>query len=121
MKGGRARSRRVRFLKADPLLFALIGEKHPLTEGSLVERLSACGWSPKKVIAFAAACATRGEPWPVKVPDELVEDGFAQFAAALTDARTELGLLGRHVGSAPRRPLTAEERRLVSECPPHWS
>lgn len=56
------------------------------------------------------------------VPADLLAGiGPAQFAAVLTQLRARLP---RAAGSAPvlvDRPLTAEERRLVADAPPHHS
>ena len=77
--------------------------------------------------------ATRrsGEPWPHPVPTDLMSGlGYAQFSAALTQLQSELGLDRAptpRVG--PGRPspghegagqlLSAAERRLLDEVPPH--
>lgn len=57
----------------------------------------------------------------VPVPDDLVADlGPAQFHAALTDLRRRL----QPPPAAPvlaNRPLTADERRLLTDVPPHYA
>lgn len=111
----------VRSLKADPVVFALTGEHHPRSPGRLVDRLEACGWTRSRLSSFVAGRIAAGQPWPVPVPGDLVEDGYARLSAEITDARTELGLLGITARPAPARPLTVEERRLVAERPPHWA
>ena len=108
-------------LKGDPVVFALTGEHHPRSPGRLVERLEACGWTRPRLNSFVAERIAAGQPWPVPVPGDLVENGYARLSAEITDARTELGLLGIVARPAPARPLTPEERRLVADRPPHWA
>jgi hypothetical protein len=68
-----------------------------------------------------AAAAGRSRPHPV--PAELMAGlGYAQFAAALTQLRAELGLdgtAGLVAPAQPPAPVSAEERRLLDEVPPH--
>jgi hypothetical protein len=64
-----------------------------------------------------------GDPWPHPVPADLMTGlGYAQFSAALAQLRSELGLSNAG-GTAPRvgtsQPLSAAERRLLDEVPPH--
>lgn len=62
-----------------------------------------------------------GEPWPYAVPPDLrVGIGAARFLAVQGALITTLGL--RPEGPQPttrERALTAEERRLVEDAPPH--
>jgi hypothetical protein len=62
-------------------------------------------------------------PWPHPVPAELMTGlGYAQFAAALAQLRQALGLNGPlavAAGRDPSAPVSAEERRLLDEVPPH--
>lgn len=55
-----------------------------------------------------------------RVPDDLMQDlGPAQFQAALTELRA--ALWGPTAGPVvTSRPLTAEERRLEADRPPHY-
>ena len=75
------------------------------------------------VDGVAAAASSRGvEPWPHPVPADLMQGlGHAQFGAALAQLRRELGLDRPQgpprVGSA--QPVTARDRRLLDEVPPH--
>ena len=64
--------------------------------------------------------ARRSGPWPFRVPTELARDlGPAQFAAALTELRRSLGVDATSAPVITDRPLTAAERRLAGEVPPH--
>ncbi len=61
------------------------------------------------------------DPSAASVPADLrARLGAAQFAAALAGLRTALDL-DRTPRTAPRpgRPLTADERRLLADVPPH--
>lgn len=63
----------------------------------------------------------RGEPWPYPVPSTLTRGiGAAQFVA-VRDRLVAILRLGPppRVRAARPRPLTAEERRLIGEVPPH--
>jgi hypothetical protein len=55
------------------------------------------------------------------VPSDLMQGlGAAQFHAALSALRSELGLGVAMRGTvAPNRPLTPAERRLIEDAPPH--
>jgi hypothetical protein len=59
--------------------------------------------------------------WPVAVPEELRRGlGAAQLAAALTALLTELGPLTTNARPVVAdRALTADERRLLADRPPH--
>ena len=63
------------------------------------------------------------EPWPHSVPAELRAGlGYAQFAAALNQLRSELRLDGPTVVANPGErtgPVSAAERRLLDDVPPH--
>lgn len=60
-------------------------------------------------------------PWPVAVPAELrLGLGAAQFAAVWTALLTELGPLTTNARPVVAdRALTADERRLLADRPPH--
>lgn len=83
---------------------------------TLVSDLAAAGWSRDR-IADAASGAT---VWPFSVDLE-VGIGAAQFAAALAQVRSELQLAGLATPVvSTRRDLTADERRLLADVPPHY-
>ena len=53
-------------------------------------------------------------------PDLRARLGAAQFAAALAGLRSELDPAGApRTAPRPGRPLTADERRLLADVPPH--
>lgn len=53
-------------------------------------------------------------------PDLLSGLGSAQFVAALSGVRTGLGIDGlTRLPPLPSRPLTADDRRLLADVPPH--
>lgn len=64
---------------------------------------------------------TAGQEWPYRVPPELMREiGYAQFAAALTMLCDRLEvMLADPPAALADRALTAEERRLGDEVPPH--
>ncbi len=67
-----------------------------------------------------AARRSTGAGWPFPVPPELMAGlGAAQFAAALADLRAHLDLDRTRQPVLNSRPLDADERRLLSDVPPH--
>jgi hypothetical protein len=64
-----------------------------------------------------------GRPWPLPVPAELMAGlGYAQFAAALAQLQSALGLEAVRPSrdtTSRTRALSAGERRLLDEVPPH--
>lgn len=74
-----------------------------------------------ETVRRAVVTARESGTWPYQVPDELAAGlGPAQFAAAWTAVLTALGPLS--TSSRPvlaDRPLTADERRLLIDRPPH--
>ena len=80
---------------------------------------------PRKLTAeqqvSASVEALRGNgTWPVPVPSDLMVGlGSAQFLAALGALVQELGLDKHGTRFAVDRPANADERRLLSEVPPH--
>lgn len=88
---------------------------------ALVAELGERGWDAAGVGAHALACQANERPWPHLV-DAAARAGMgaAQWFAALGRARAALGVdvLVDHAPSR-RTKLTADERRLLSEVPPH--
>ncbi|WP_028709020.1 hypothetical protein [Propionicicella superfundia] len=84
----------------------------------LVGDLAAAGWGRDRIAALAAG----PEPWPCAVPAPIREGtGAAQVAAAVREVRTALGLTGLASPTVSnRRRLTADERRLMDDVPPHY-
>lgn len=82
--------------------------------------LAAAGWSRDRIVAHAEQVRAAGGVWPHPVPDELrARVGSARLIALLQRTQVELGLFGRPAAPAVPRPLTADERRLLNEVPPH--
>ncbi|WP_040158500.1 hypothetical protein [Nigerium massiliense] len=87
----------------------------------LVGALASRGWDAAAVRRHALDTQAAGLPWPHPVsPAARQGMGFAQWFAALARARTALGVdvLDVHAPSH-RTTLTADERRLLAEVPPH--
>ena len=86
---------------------------------NVVELIAALGGA-ESVRAEVAAVRKSG-PWPVTVPDELRQGlGAAQFAAVWTALLAELGPLTTNARPVVSdRALTNDERRLLTDRPPH--
>ena len=105
------------------IAFALTGEELDLptssapNPGALLAQLADAGWARVRIAEHAHAASG----WPHPVPDALRAGlGAAQLFAALGRAREELGVAVLD----PRPPsgrtaLTADERRLLADVPPH--
>jgi len=109
------------------LAFALVGvdlesAPRPSPDASvLAAELAAAGWTRARIAAHARSEFDAGRPWPHPIPDALRAGlSAAQLHAALGRARDELDLavLDRRPPSS-RTVLTADERRLMAEVPPH--
>jgi len=110
------------------LAYAITGRRHPeLGEQDapdlrqLSRTLAAV--APDPLAAHVRETLDAGRPWPHPVPNELMTGlGYAQFSAALAQLRSELGLTGL-TGTAARvgtaQPLSAADRRLLDDVPPH--
>jgi hypothetical protein len=109
------------------IAYALVGTELPLDEGgradpeATVAALSARGWTADQVGAHAREVSADARPWPHPVPADLRAGcGPAQLQAAVARARELLGLATLEVRPPSRRNLlTADERRLLAEVPPH--
>ncbi|SDL43287.1 hypothetical protein [Tessaracoccus oleiagri] len=103
---------------------ALTGETLPLTSPlleDLVGDLRDLGWGAEQLGLLRQARQESGEPWPFPVRRDVVaEVGFAVFHARLAALRDALGLTGLQTMQRASRALTAEERRLAADRPPHW-
>lgn len=88
----------------------------------LVAQLAAQGWDVTRIGELARGRVASEQPWPFPIPDAVrVGLGAAQLHAALLAARTALGLdtLDLRPPAKPRS-LTADERRLLIDVPPHY-
>ena len=110
--------------EAVELARALTGEVLPVTgdAAGLVAELAGLGWDVERLAALREERMRRRLPWPFPVDLEVRRElGFARFDALLAWVRKELGLAGtRSRAQAPVRPLSADERRLLADRPPHW-
>jgi hypothetical protein len=106
---------------ADPLTEADSRGPLPDTDSrGLLAALAERGWPPASICAHAEATWAAGQPWP-HPPDAATLSGLdaARWQAALTDLRHRLGLDVIARPPSRRTSLTADERRLMAEVPPH--
>lgn len=99
--------------------FALTGEWVDLPPAelpdpeALLAQLADAGWSGARLAEAARQ--------PRQVPADIVAAlGAAQFWAMLVDLRRRVGATSEVRQPAASRPLTADERRLADDRPPHW-
>ncbi len=87
----------------------------------LAAQLAEAGWPAERIADHARAIQASGGIWPHPIPDALRAGlGAAQLSAALGAARRALGLAALESRvAAPRSVLTADERRLLADAPPH--
>ncbi len=107
---------------AEAVGFALTGCSGVLTsvDPDPLTALAAVGWGRGEVVAHAEQVRAHGDVWPHPVSEELrARVGSARLIALLQRLQVELGLFGRAAAPAAPRPLTADERRLLNEVPPH--
>ena len=110
---------------ATELARCLIGEPVDLSDTppdarSILEALDQRGWPGSRIGAVARARFDAEQPWPFPVGKEVVAAGPAQWYALVGEVRTLLGLDGLVQPPATRTTLTQDERRLLSDVPPHW-
>lgn len=107
------------------LAFALTGEDLPIRDidGTSMDFLTAmdsAGWSADRIRDHATQCEQTETPWPHPLPPHSMDGiGAAQWYALLTQVRATLGLDVVHVPPSRRTALTADERRLMEDLPPH--
>lgn len=105
---------------AQALVVAMTGRPGGSSGGDVHAALAEAGWDRAAIAAHARAVIAQGGVWPHPVPDELrYRVGSARLHAAVQQLQLSLGLLGEHAAPAAPRALTAEERRLVQDVPPH--
>ncbi len=102
---------------------ALTGQDLSLPEtgpvaARVLELLAELGWDADRIQHRAAERAEAGLVWPEPPdPDWCRQVGPARWLAVLTSAQHQL----EHPELPPApRPLTADERRLLADVPPHW-
>ncbi|MDR0286004.1 MAG: hypothetical protein LBI33_14120 [Propionibacteriaceae bacterium] len=106
------------------LAYALTGEPLALPAtwdtAALLAALAAAGWPAERLGSHARARWEVGLPWPHPLPpDSLGGIGAAQWYAGLQAVRTALGLEVEVRPPSRRTSLTADERRLLADVPPH--
>jgi len=110
---------------ASELASCLVGESVELPDIAPVAHdvlvaLELAGWPAARIEAVARARFDAEEPWPFPVSREVVAAGPARWYALVAEARTLLGLDGDVQPPPTRTALNADERRLLSDVPPHW-
>ncbi|MGJ3508750.1 hypothetical protein [Enemella sp. A6] len=95
----------------------------PPTPHEVGAALTAAGFDRQRLARLVAERQAAELPWPFGVPAERRPGiGAAQFISVLRQVTDHLDVHAwQHAGPAPARPLTAEERRLAADVPPHWS
>ncbi len=109
------------------IAYALVGAEQAMDEtgradpDATILALSGLGWTPELIAAHARDVIAAEQPWPHPVPAGLRSGcGPAQLQAAVARTRELLGLVSLDVLPPSRRTrLTADERRLLAEVPPH--
>lgn len=107
--------------------FALTGERLAVPEQSAVTAarvvgwLGEQGWPASRVQDHRRRMIEREELWPHPLPEDLIpRGGMAQFHALLAEVRNALDVSGAvpRLRASDTR-LTADDRRLLAEVPPH--
>ena len=110
---------------ATELATCLVGEPVELPDTppdarAILDALEGAGWPPAAIAAIARARFDAEEVWPFPATRDVVAAGPARWYALVGEARTLLGLDGVVQPQPTRTELTADERRLLSDVPPHW-
>lgn len=110
---------------ATELATSLVGEPIDLPDvapdaRAVLAALAQQGWPSPRIVALARARFEAEEVWPFPVSRAVAAAGPAQWYALLGEARRLLGLDGVVQPQPTRTALTADERRLLSDVPPHW-
>jgi hypothetical protein len=110
---------------ATELASCLVGERVELPQTAadahaVLAALEDAGWGSQVIAAIAYDRFAAEEPWPFPVSRDVVAAGPAQWYALVGQARTLLGLDGEVRPPSTRTSLSADERRLLTDVPPHW-
>lgn len=110
---------------ATELASCLVGERVELPHTdpdahAVLAALETAGWGAEVISAIAYDRFAADEPWPFPVRREVVAAGPAQWYALVGQVRTLLGLDGEVRPPSTRTALSADERRLMTDVPPHW-
>ncbi|MDR1808450.1 MAG: hypothetical protein LBR33_11165 [Propionibacteriaceae bacterium] len=81
--------------------------------------LAGLGWDGAALAAHAEAAWAAGDPWPHPDPEAAHRFGPARWHAALAGLTHRLGLDTVTQPPSHRTTLTADERRLMADKPPH--
>ncbi len=101
---------------------ALTGEPDAVagSGNEVLAGLAEAGWTRERILLHARAARTAGAVWPHPVPDDVRRTvGSARLFAVLQQVQSALGVFGQPAAPVPPRTLTADERRLLNEVPPH--
>jgi len=104
--------------------YALTGCELPIDSPAgpeeLLAALEGAGWPAQRVRDQAYSLWEQEQPWPYPLPpDRIHQVNAAQWYAILGQVRTLLGLDVVHLPPSHRTTLTADERRLLADLPPH--
>lgn len=110
---------------ASELAGSLVGEPVDLRgvepdARAVLAAMHEAGWPAELVVAIAYDRIANEEPWPFPVDRSVISAGPAQWYATLGEARRLLGLDGEVRPPSTRTALSADERRLLTDVPPHW-
>ncbi|HSN12865.1 MAG TPA: hypothetical protein VLS51_12230 [Propionibacteriaceae bacterium] len=110
---------------ASELTACLVGEPVDLPSSltgarAVLDALAERGWPAARIVELAQARFEAELEWPFPVSRDVVAKGPAQWYALVAEARTLLGLEGINRLPSGRTTLTADERRLLDDVPPHW-
>jgi hypothetical protein len=110
---------------ASELAASLVGEPVDLSDTLpdarlVLAALEQRSWPASRIEAVARRRFDAEEAWPFPVARQVVAAGPAQWYALVGEARTLLGLDGDVQPPTTRTALTADERRLLNDVPPHW-
>ncbi|MDR1214653.1 MAG: hypothetical protein LBK54_11330 [Propionibacteriaceae bacterium] len=109
---------------AESMGLALTGQSLGLTEpndpAQLLAGLAERGWDAAALRRRAQAAWADGRPWPEPLPAaRLSRIGAARWQAGLDQVGQALGLRTLSQPPSRRTSLTADERRLLADRPPH--
>ncbi len=110
---------------AERVAYALVGTLLPMAEtgpapGLIVTELERHGWGRERIAQHVEELRAHGLPWPGPVPPQWVrEAGPAQWQAVMSETLRLLSVDDRGPVRA-RVALTADDRRLLADRPPHW-
>ena len=105
--------------------FALTGQELALddadiTAAGIVAGLAGMGWDAQAVRRQAEQAWADELAWPHPVPPHSLDAiGAARWYALLAQVRSALGVEAIHLPPSRRTTLTADEKRLLDDLPPH--